>query len=196
MSRRMSMGLLISGVLAGTAIGVEAQEEPRTLLGGGVTLGAYGGLGLRSGSVMGERSVFMGGEAAWVPNQRLILGAAVWALASDGARVAPDLGPITLGYAGMLIGYRLAPERVVHPTVSLLLGAGGLRSEGTSGGSAEDDALFVAEPAAGAELNVTSFLRIAVGASYRWISGTDLAGVSDADLSGVTGEFAVRLGRF
>jgi hypothetical protein len=35
-----------------------------------------------------------------------------------------------------------------------------------------------------------------VGASYRWVAGVELGGLRDEDLSGLTGELSLRLGRF
>jgi len=173
----------------------------QTLLGGGVSHGGFGAVNLRAGEVKNERSLFMGGEAAWVANQRLIFGVGVWALVSENARIvasaegAEESAPLRMGYGGLLVGYRFAPAAMVHPTASMLIGAGGISTALQAAGD-NDDAFFVAEPALGVELNVASFLRLGVGASYRWVAGVELGGLRDEDLSGPTGELSVRLGRF
>jgi len=182
-----------------------AQEvtggRAQTVLTGGVSHGGFGAVHLRAGKVGNERSLFMGGEAAWVANQRLILGVGVWALVSGNARIAPSSGaedesaPLRMGYAGALVGYRIAPAAIVHPTASMLIGAGGISAASQAAGY-DDDAFFVAEPALGVELNVASFVRLGVGASYRWVAGVEPAGLRDEDLSGLTGELSLRLGRF
>jgi hypothetical protein len=84
---------------------------------------------------------------------------------------------------------------MVHPTASMLIGAGGISTALQAAGD-NDDAFFVAEPALGVELNAASFMRLGVGASYRWVAGVELGGLRDQDLSGPTGELSVRLGRF
>jgi hypothetical protein len=192
------------GLFGPTAVHAQAVEEgqARTLLGGGISHGGFGAAHLRVGEVVGERSVFMGGEAAWVPNHRLILGVGLWALVSEAARVStvPEAVaeglPLRMGYAGVLVGYRIAPTAVVHPTARMLIGAGGLSTGDSGGVGDEDDAFLVAEPGFGVELNVAPFLRLGVGASYRWVAGVDLGGLRDRDLSGLTGEFSLLLGRF
>jgi hypothetical protein len=174
----------------------------QTLLGGGVSHGGFGAVHLRAGEVVDERSLFMGGEAAWVANQRLILGVGAWALVSKNARIVASSGgvdegaPLRMGYAGVLVGYRIAPTAIVHPTASMLIGAGGTSIADSQTAGDDDDAFFVAEPALGVELNVASFLRLGVGASYRWVAGVELGGLRDEDLSGLTCEFSLRLGRF
>ena len=183
-----------------------AQEvtggRAQTVLTGGVSHGGFGAVHLRAGKVGNERSLFMGGEAAWVANQRLILGVGVWALVSGNARIATSSGaedesaPLRMGYAGALVGYRIAPAAIVHPTASILIGAGGASIADSQAAGDDDDAFFVAEPALGVELNVASFVRLGVGASYRWVAGVELAGLRDEDLSGLTGELSLRLGRF
>lgn len=182
-----------------------AQDVERggaqTLLGGGVSHGGFAAVHIRAGEVMNERSLFMGGEAAWVANQRLILGVGVWALVSENARIVASPGgvdesaPLRMGYAGALVGYRIAPAAIVHPAASMLIGAGGISTALQAAGD-HDDAFFVAEPSLGVELNVASFARLGVGASYRWVAGVELSGLRDEDLSGLTGELSVRLGRF
>jgi len=99
----------------------------QTLLsGGGVSHGGFGAVHLRAGEVKNERSLFMGGEAAWVANHQLILGVGAWALVSESARIVAsskgvdDSAPLRMGYAGVLVGYRIAPAAIVHPTASIL----------------------------------------------------------------------------
>jgi len=93
----------------------------QTLLGRGISHGGFGAVHLRAGEVKNQRSLFMGGEAAWVANQRLMLGVGVWALVSENARIVASSGgadesaPLRMGYAGLLVGYRIAPAAIVHP---------------------------------------------------------------------------------
>lgn len=57
------------------------------------------------------------------------------------------------------------------------------------------EAFFTFEPAVGLELNVTKYFRLNAGVSYRLVSGiTHVSGISDAALSGFTGEIALKFG--
>lgn len=55
--------------------------------------------------------------------------------------------------------------------------------------------MFVAEPAVNVELNVTNWFRVAAGASYRYVSSMSaIRGIENKDLSGVSGQLALKFG--
>jgi hypothetical protein len=56
--------------------------------------------------------------------------------------------------------------------------------------------VFVIEPSLLAELNVTNFLRLAVGGGYRFATGVELSGLTNADLSGVSVSVNLKFGSF
>lgn len=57
-------------------------------------------------------------------------------------------------------------------------------------------AFFVVEPGLEVEINVTRFFKIGVGASYRFVRESDLTLVSNDDLSGFSGGFSLKFGKF
>jgi hypothetical protein len=98
----------------------------------------------------------------------------------------------------------IAPEKMIHLSIPVLLGAGGVEvsdenfflSSSDSDYSIERSAFFVVEPGLDLEVNITKVLRLAVGASYRWVTGTDLSTLTDNDLTNWSGNFSIRFGGF
>ena len=60
----------------------------------------------------------------------------------------------------------------------------------------EDTIFFVVEPGIEIELNISPYFRLGFGATYRYITGTELLNVSDSDVSGGSGMISLRFGRF
>ena len=58
------------------------------------------------------------------------------------------------------------------------------------------DVFFVLEPAVNIEINITSFLRIHLGAGYRFISGIEKYNFTNSDFSGPSGNFTLKFGMF
>jgi hypothetical protein len=175
-------------------------ERDQVLIEGQVEHGGYGGPRISFGRTAGHDAINVGGEAGWIINRRFIVGAAGYGLVTDqpgpGAWAATD--NLTVGYGGMMLGYTLLPEKLVHPTITALVGAGGLglREHGTHDKTDLGDAFFVLEPTATVELNVAAHFRFGVAVSYRWVRGVETAGITNSDLSGVFGSMIVKFGKF
>lgn len=203
------------GVAAASAAPLAAQDRPGTddrpqtlVQGGGIRSGGYGAPVVRFTTVKDRSAVLTGGEGGWIVNHRFVLGGAGFGMTTDNVRV-PEVATIggqvprlNFGYGGVLLGYNHTPGRLVHLTGQVLLGSGGasligggLRGDADAA-TLDTDAVFVAEPALHVEVNVASFFRVAVGGSWRQVSGSSLVGVSDRDLSGVAGGVTFKFGRF
>ena len=108
------------------------------------------------------------------------------------------------GYGGLYLGGILFPNEVVHLTIPVLFGAGAFHivdkqyfpTSFDKEYVLESTAFFVVKPSAQLEVNITQFLRVGVGATYRLIKGSDLRNISDDDLTSWGGTFSIRLGRF
>jgi hypothetical protein len=84
----------------------------------------------------------------------------------------------------------------VHVSAAVLVGAGGVRLDVASSLDAPEDAFLVAEPELGLELDVARRVRVAAGASYRFVRGARIHAATDAELRGVAGTLALKLGHF
>jgi hypothetical protein len=179
--------------------------EQDTLLGGGgkIDSGGYGGPMLRFGRVAGRDAVFVGGKGGWIINHQFLIGGAGVGLANQPAAPAWVNDPtnnglnLEMGYGGFLMEYFIAPKKVVHGTLSALVGGGsvGVREEnmGNHMGYCRDrgtdrggmgcatnndwyglqDSFFIFEPEVGLEMNVADFFRVNAGVTYRVITGVN-----------------------
>ena len=109
------------------------------------------------------------------------------------------------GYGGIVVGGTILGKEVVHISLPVTLGAGNLdvsdddffdQGLGDTQFTVENSTFFVVEPAAQLEFNITSYLRIGAGVSYRWVTGLELTNISDQDMTDFTGVLSVRVGRF
>ena len=88
-------------------------------------------------------------------------------------------------------------ERLIHFSVGLLIGAGGVgyRDEYYASDVSARGA-FVLEPWTEVHVNVATFFRISGGVSYRWVTGANSPAAADSKLSGVAGILTLRFGSF
>lgn len=197
--------------------GVENAGAQETLFGeGDIDHGGYGGPQLKIGRVAAGDAVFFGGKGGWIIDHNLVIGGGGWGMTNR--RDAPErLQPrapsdtrrvINLGYGGGLIEYFIRPEKVVHGTVGLLIGGGGLNLRNRDADCRGDrecmdendeglhDSFFILEPEAGLEVNVVKFMRVNAGVTYRYVTGIGGIGFDNDDLRGFSGTLTLRFGQF
>ena len=190
-----------------------AAEE--TLFSGNITNGGFGGPRIKYSSVGNSQGVFVGGRGGWIINHQFVIGGGGYGLATtiDAPSEAYDLPrfkdaniidglELAFGYGGLELEYIHAWERLIHLSVSALIGGGGVDyTEDNSEDTSQDtngtgDSLFVFEPSVHAEINVTKWMRLNAGVSYLLVKGVDLAGLSDSDLSGGGISMILKFGSF
>lgn len=200
LGRRLIAAALAACALIGAAGTCEAQ--PKTLFDGDIASGGFGGVSLKATRVNNQLGVLVGGGGAWVLNHAFYIGGAGYGLVSDHA--VQDLGldttGIGMGYGGLVIGAMLLPDELLHFGAQTLVGAGGIYRQHARRtfdfGFNNSDAIFVVEPSILAELNFTSKVRIAFEGSYRFVSGVEVAGLTNKELSGPAVGMMVKIGSF
>src|SRR5262245_5196283 len=183
--------LVAAFLLLGPFATARAQDRPPSRFGGFV------GFDTNIGSIRSETGYFAGAEVAAIFQQQFTLGFAGYGLANNEARIpgAPGVTDrLRFAYGGIRVGYICAPSARIHAVADLLVGSGETRARGSL--PQREDRVLVAEPSVVAEANLSRFLRGALGVSYRFVSGSNLTGVSNADLDGLTGRLTVRAGWF
>ncbi len=208
-ARLMLMATLLVGTLAidGLSRELHAQRD-ETLVGNrGTQFGGFGGPVVKITSVAGTNATISGGRGGFIVNRRFVIGGGGYGLVNENIRTGyrfsngaePTLG---FGYGGLEFEYITQPTRLVHATFGTLLGGGEAFYEDTQtqGGTTSTQRIstnvFVLEPQIMAELNVTRWFRPGIGVTYRYVSGTDLPGLADSDLSGVAGLLTFKFGSF
>ncbi len=196
-------------LLLAASLPLAAQDE-ETLISGPVESGGFGGPSLRITKINGEVAVLVGGRGGWIINHVFMIGGAGYGLVTRTAAKTPGLlgeKDLDIGYGGLEMEYYSNPSDLVHLSVRLLLGGGGVayREDVMVSSHRDMDGFFVAEPGISVNLNVTHFFRISAGASYRFVTGVDtpndLLGhpaplTSNADLSGPSALLTLKFGKF
>ncbi len=186
------------------------QEE--TLISGKVQSGGFGAPVVKFSTVKNNFAIFVGGYGGWLINHTLLIGAGGYGLVNKikGPQSAlyfynyvSDVR-IEFGYGGLILEYIGLPNNLIHYSVSVLVGGGEVSYAPINWDifyddnydSKENSTVFVFEPGVNAELNITSFFRINAGVSYRLVSGADLVGLKNNDLSGPAANLVFKFGSF
>jgi hypothetical protein len=195
--------------LAVIALPLSAQDE-ETLLTGEITHGGFGGPVVKFTRLDGEFGLLLGGRGGWIINHSFSIGGGGYGLvtsipgpAGTGEMTEPLL---TVGYGGFEMEYVRHSGRLIHSSLSLLIGGGGAGYhekaeedwdfQNDVKGNPTWDSFFIAEPGIGLELNVASFFRINAGASYRFVSGVDKNGLTNGDIGGPSAVLTFKFGKF
>lgn len=193
-----------------------SAQEQETLFSSPVEHGGFGGVVSKLTPIRGEMAYMVGGYGGWLIDHRLMLGLGGYGLVTNVRATtqaeqaySPFGEPlyVEFGYGGLMFEYILAPHKLVHVNAQVLIGAGGVNYREDWYDNMLDDnharrygrteALFVAEPAVNVELNLTEWMRLSAGASYRFVNGVDgLIGLENKDLSGASGQLALKFGAF
>jgi hypothetical protein len=194
---KLFMVLCIIAVFALPAFG---QDE--TLIGAEFHSGGYGGAEVKIGPMLGTTGVLVGGRGGWVINHTFMIGGGGYGLVNDVRVKDIDVygrpAFLGFGYGGLYLEYIGNSEKVVHYTIGMMIGGGGIeyRDSLKTFKDHNPDAVFVLEPSLSVEMNVTSFFRLGVGASYRYVSGVNTIGLTNKELSDVTGTITLKFGTF
>ena len=194
---KKSISLLVIALLS---LSVMAQEE--TLVSGEMENGGYGAFFTSVGQINGEAAVFMGGQAAWIINHRIGIGAKGYGLINQVKVDGLENVKLEFGCWGGLLEYTIASEKLLHFNINTMIGAGGVRysvidyQQDHVDIDYSEDGFFVIEPGVDLVLNVHKNFRIGLGATYRFDSGVDYADLTNSDLSGFSGHIVLKFGVF
>ena len=177
-----------------------AQES--TLISGDIESGGFGGPVIKVTNINGENAVIAGGRGGWIINHSFVLGGGGYGLVTDVNAKVKDLNHqyVEMGYGGLEIEYIASSDDIIHLSIGLLVGGGGIgykhEDNEVFNTSHNTKSFFVIEPSADANLNVTRFFRIAAGASFRYVSGLKSVISTSADLSGLSAVLTFKFGKF
>ncbi|MEM6524096.1 MAG: hypothetical protein AAF693_09900 [Bacteroidota bacterium] len=155
-----------------------------------------------------DKALFLGGHGGVILNKKFIFGGGGYGLTtSNTSDLEGSDQELELfgGYGGIMLGYIIAPAEIIHVSFPVLIGAGGVEvaEEGApiidgERSILERSAFFVVEPAVEIEINMTRFMRLAIGGGYRFIQGADLdvGSITNEDLSSWTAGVSFKFGKF
>ncbi len=174
---------------------IPKDKEDETLISRKTTVGGFLGPVVKFSELNDQFAVLVGGSAGFIINRSLVIGGAGYGLVNEIEPGAPRNRLLDFGYGGLFLGYVNRSRKLVHLSIHSLIGGGGLHYRYDY---YDDwiDAIFVFEPGADLMLNVTKRFRIGFGGSYRFVSGVDLDGLSNSDISGPSASLVFKFGRF
>ena len=189
--------------------------EMQTLFGSRSGTGGFLGLSAKSTHINGEYALLTGGSVNMVIGHSFNLGLEGYGMAtsvlSNRLDTAGDAYFMQLGYGGLNLEPVIASSNVIHLTVPVLLGIGGIgyteRHFWTEMPDGDIDidfdhsprqsrAFFVAEPGINLELNFLKWMRVAVGGSYRFTDQIHKTDPSTETIDGFSGNLSLRFGWF
>jgi hypothetical protein len=143
---------------------------------------------------------FAGGlRAAWLINHQFGIGLAGTGFEAPSASGSSERR-VEGGYGGLLLQYIVGSNRVVHGFVDATIGGGAVCPKSPTWGRSdcENEAItfFMIEPTANVEINVASFMRVDVGAGYRFAAASSDDTLSNRDLSGLVARTNLVFGQF
>ncbi len=192
--------IMIGTMLFFFSMSLFGEYEEETLFQGEIAHGGFGGPVVKFTRVKDAFGMLVGGRGGWIVNHTLSLGGGGYGLVNEIA------GPPTLpyresrlgfGYGGFEMEYIWHSGKLVHSTVMVLVGAGGVGYY--EGEDRENwDSFFIMEPSFQLELNVAPFFRIDLGAGYRFVTGVEKEknDLSNSDIGGPSLNLVFKFGRF
>lgn len=187
---------------------VPVDDNPQTLIGPDGFLrdsGWYLAPSFGMTGIDGHVGYLTGLRAAFVMNRTFGIGLAAsgfgWdVMRSDSLSSGVDRR-VAGGYGGLLLQYNIASDRLVHGFVDTTIGGGAACYDTLDANRWEScqnaTAFFVFEPSANVEVNVTRFMRVAVGAGYRLaLTDTMNKGLGTSDLGGLLARANLEFGQF
>ena len=187
---------------------VFAQEK--TLLSSNITsTGWFGAPVIKYTSLNEKGSVIVGARGGYIINHALIVGAGMYRLVSNvELSASQNTYPINyddnlhLMYGGLELGYVINPMELFHYTFNTLLGVGNVSNNNIDGFNENGSdhhtgkSFFVIEPSGAIETNITNYLRLEIGLSYRLSTGLNYTYISNKDLSSFNGFLSLKFGAF
>jgi hypothetical protein len=165
----------------------------------------FGALTTTISKFNGETAVFTGTYGGWYVNKKLLIGLGGSALVSNHesantTKAGNEKDHTRLMYGGLVTEYTLYSGNLMRYTATSML-AYGHATDGYTYAAADQwekvkDDLFVSETSFNAEMNVAKWFRVAGGVGYRNVMGSDLAGLDNKDMRGLTGNVTLKFGWF
>lgn len=181
----------------------------KTLVSKEIEHGFYASFDMGFSKVNDAEMIELGGRIGWIINHGFVLGLAgngfINNLEDD--NINDNKADVSGGYGGLLLEPIILPKSPVHLSFPVMIGAGGVSTEywdeaiGPYGIATnvlvdDTDAFFIVRPGAELEFNVARFIRIGLGAHYRYLVDLDLEGYDSDALDGFSGVVSLKLGWF
>ncbi len=194
-------------------INLGRQEDKKTLLSNRALTGGFVALTGKGGQLNKQEDLWMGGEVAAIFGNDFGIGVAGYGLVNTVRSKNLNFNGKELyyqaGYGGLFIEPAFFEDRVLNLSFPTVLGGGGIAESRIPGviDLPEDfdldeddlyntDLFWVVEPSVAISLNISNWMKLTAGASYRYVYQLDLPNTSDDIMNGINGNVSLKLGWF
>ncbi|MBD2767976.1 hypothetical protein IC235_08730 [Hymenobacter sp. BT664] len=180
-------------------------EEVKTLFGSGTRPRFFAAGTFHYSSLAGRDAWSLGGRTGVVLNRTFALSLGGSFLTDNHYRNSnawtSASNQLTVAYGGLYLEPLLPTTGLVHLAFPVLIGGGAASSRDwdypTPGATHfHSDGFFIVEPGVNVEVNLTRFLIVGLGATYRYAPNFKLPGVSDTALNSFTTGLTLKVGNF
>ena len=194
--------LVISVIFTLNSTGLSAQEEaPKTLLKSEISITDLFVPEFKMNSIQGDMGSLIGFYGGPLINHSFLVGAC------GGVNFGHPR--VNYGYFGGIGQYILRPEDMVHLSGQLVIAYGTTKDyENPKSGPLDNfwnisgASFFMMEPGVNLEVNITNRMMVAIGVSYRYVTGLDensedisRTHVTNQDMSGVNFNIGLKFNR-
>ncbi len=176
---------------------------------GKIDHGGYLGVYNQATMMNGNLCNLVGGKAAWIINHSFAIGGGGYGLTYPTERAEftgksyNGLDTTTaFGFGGVLFEYFIWPDRIVTIAPGIIIGGGGIEYYNPSEMDEEKDdekltdSFLTVMPELNIYLNITEYVRIGAGVSYRFVNGIEQDTFSDSDIRGFSISISAAAGFF
>ncbi len=183
------------------------SQEEKTVFKNNYDVSPYFGFGFKPTYVRDQFGVIFDLHVGGVLGKKVRLGFEFNSLANAVTVTSDSLRNLRMSYYGLEGVYVFNPQKAVHASISTFIGTGGLVYHNPKTyyylypgayfyWRRDIDAIFVFESAANIEINLTNYLGLELGASYRFVTGTTLKGLTNEDTRGAALNISLNIRAF
>ena len=202
----MKFNILILFCVLSMTLTAQTNEEAKTIFGGSKPhLGYFVSPFVQVGKIAGSTAVLPGINAGVIFNNRLTVGASYKFIITENTPVgeADDRLYLDQFYAGLKVEYSIFPTKPVHLNLFLETGLGHTELDLKDAyefdhfeGSGTNASFFYAEPGAAIELNLWKYLKLDIGAGYRFASAVTYRSITEKNIMGFSFSGGLKIGLF
>ena len=213
--KKTILSLVAVAMLAGVSFAQDTKNETsknddgiKTIFGNKkISHGGYGAFTIGYSQIDEKDAFITGGRGAWIIGHSFAIGLGGYGFGNDlyvDNAIGSNEYSLDGGYGGLILEPIVLPKFPIHLSFPVLLGAGGVAYVNTTYWDEFDperdiedsDAFLVAEPGVELEMNLIKYVRLALGASYRFTSDVQISGKKHDVLNGYNLGVTLKFGKF
>jgi hypothetical protein len=202
--------ILITMLSVGAHAFAQESGKNQTLINPEFQNSGYGALTTSFSKFNGDFAVLTGAYGGWFIQKKFMIGLGGYDLStkhkSSGTNEATGKpNEFQFDYGGLMLEYTFYSDKLIHFTANSLFALGDIQNgfseknihdEGSHWNNTNDDLVYVIQPSVNVEANITNWFRMSIGGGYRYVTGSNMQGLSNANMSAAQGNVSLKFGGF